>query len=176
MIIQADIRVACQTARTTPDGRGFPERMLPSPGLTFVESLGGEQPEHRSRELVGHVLAILDIDPDTIYQAQLAVQELATNARRHAPPPHELHISIRASDVKIAVTDADPHHEAVAQFLAAAISSQPEQGASLLRESGRGLRIVATMFPGACGAEPAYAASWSRQAKQVWISIPLPTR
>ena len=121
------------------------------------------------------MLDILGIDLDTIYQAQLAVQELATNARRHAPPPHELHIAIRAGDVRLAVTDADPRYEMVAQLLATANSSQPEQ-AGLLSESGRGLRIIATLFPGACGAGPACAASRAGQAKQVWISIPLPTR
>ncbi|HEX3958606.1 MAG TPA: ATP-binding protein [Trebonia sp.] len=175
MTIQAGIRVPCPTAAlTTPDHRGSPERALLSPGLTLVQSLDGEQSEYRSRDLTGRVLAFLGIDPDTTYQAQLAVQELATNARRHAPPPHELRIAIRASDVKIAVTDADPGHEAVAQSLATANSSQPGQDTSLLSESGRGLLIIARLFPGACGAGPAGAASRARQAKQVWISIPFP--
>ncbi len=175
MKIQTGMRVACQTAAlATPDRHSSPERVLPSPGLTLVQPLDGEQPEHRSRDLTGRVLTILGIDPDTTYQAQLAVQELATNARRHAPPPHELHITICTSEVKIAITDAGPHHEAVAQLLAAATSSQPEQDASLLSESGRGLRIIATLFPGACGAGPACASSRSRQAKEVWISVPLP--
>jgi len=177
MIDQAGIRAACQTAAlTTPDRSSSPERALPGRGLTLVQSLDGEQPEYRSRELTGRVLAFLGIDPDMTYQAQLAVQELATNARRHAPPPHELYIAIRTRDVKIAVTDADPCYEAVAQLLAAAISGQPEQDTSLLSESGRGLRIIAALFPGACGAGPARTACRSRQAKQVWIIIPLPTR
>jgi anti-sigma regulatory factor (Ser/Thr protein kinase) len=177
MTIKAGIRGPCPTtAPTAPDRRGSPERALLSPGLTLVQSLDGEQPEYRARDLTGRVLGFLGIDPDTTYQAQLAVQELATNARRHAPPPHELRIAIRVSDVKIAVTDADPRYKAVAQLLAAAVSSQPEQDASLLSESGRGLRIIAALFPGACGAGSRCAASRSRQAKQVWISIPLPTR
>jgi anti-sigma regulatory factor (Ser/Thr protein kinase) len=177
MIIQADIRAACQTtALTTPDRCGSPEPALPSPRLTLVHSLDAEQSEYRSRDLTGRVLDILGNDPDTIYQAQLAVQELATNARRHAPPPHELHIAVRTCDVELAVTDADPRHEVVAQLLASAVSSQPEQDTSLLSESGRGLRIIAALFPGACGAGPADAASRTGQSKQVWISIPLPTR
>jgi anti-sigma regulatory factor (Ser/Thr protein kinase) len=177
MTIHADIRAACQTTAitTTPDPCGSPERALPSARLTLVQALDAEQSEYRSRDLTGRVLDILGIDLDTIYQAQLAVQELATNARRHAPPPHELHIAIRAGDVRLAVTDADPRYEMVAQLLATANSSQPEQ-AGLLSESGRGLRIIATLFPGACGAGPACAASRGRQAKQVWISIPLPSR
>ena len=176
MMIQADIRAASQTtALTTPDHYGSPERALPPPRLTLVQSLDAEQPEHQSRDLTGRVLDILGVDPDTIYQAQLAVQELVTNARRHGPPPHELHIATRSCDVQLAVTDADPRYEVVAQLLAAAISSQPEQ-TSLLSESGRGLRIIAALFPGACGAGPACAASRAGQAKQVWISIPLPTR
>jgi anti-sigma regulatory factor (Ser/Thr protein kinase) len=173
MTIQIGRRVACQTAAlATPDRHNSPERALPSPELTLVQPLDGEQPEHRARDLTSRVLAILGIDPDTTYQVQLAVQELATNARRHAPPPHELHITICTSDVKIAVTDADSCHEAVAQLLAAA-ASHPED-TSLLSESGRGLRIIAALFPGACGAGPACAPSSSRQAKQVWISVPLP--
>jgi anti-sigma regulatory factor (Ser/Thr protein kinase) len=176
MTIKAGIRGPCPTAvPMTPDRRS-PERALLSPGLTLVQSLDGEQPEYRARDLTGRVLGFLGLDPDTTYQAQLAVQELATNARRHAPPPHELRITIRASDVKVAVTDADPRYKAVAQLLSAAVSSQPEQDTGLLSESGRGLRIVAALFPGACGAGPTCAASArSRQAKQVWISIPLPT-
>ena len=178
MIIPAAIRVACQAAAlTTPDRCSPLERALPSPGFTLVQSLDGdEQPECRSRELTGRVLACLGIDPDMTYQAQLAVQELATNARRHAPPPHELYIAIRTRDVKIAVTDADPRHEVVSQLLAAAISTRSEQDTSLLSESGRGLRIIASLFPGACGADPARTACGSRQAKQVWIIIPLPVR
>ena len=176
MIIQAGMRAASPPAElATPDRHSSPERALPSPGFIFVQPLDGERPEHRSRDLTGRVLAMFGIDPDTTYQVQLAVQELATNARRHAPPPHELHITIFARDVKFAVTDADPRHEAVAQLLAAAASSEPEQDASLLSESGRGLRIIAALFPGACGAGPADSASRTRQSKQVWISIPLPT-
>jgi anti-sigma regulatory factor (Ser/Thr protein kinase) len=176
MIDQAGIRAACPTAALTTPNRWSSQRGLPSSGLTLVQSLDGEKPEYRSRELTGRVLAFLGIDPDMTYQVQLAVQELATNARRHAPPPHELYIAIRTRDVKIAVIDADPGYEAVAQLLAAARRGQPEQDASLLSESGRGLRIIAALFPGACGAGPARTACRSRQAKQVWIIIPLPTR
>jgi len=177
MIIQVGRRVACRTeARPTPDWHSSPERAIPSPGLTLVQPLDGEQPEHRSRDLAGRVLAILGIDPDTTYQVQLAVQELATNARRHAPPPHELRITVRTNDVMIAVTDADPRHETVAQLLAVTASSQPEQDTSLLGESGRGLRIIAALFPGACGAGPACVQLRSRQAKQVWIIVRRPTR
>ena len=165
--------VAISKRRPVP--HGAPERAVPSQGLTFVQQLDGEQPERRSRDLTGRMLDILGIDPDTIYRVQLAVQELATNARRHAPPPHELHITVHPDNVKIAVTDADSRHEAVAQLLAA-VSSQPERDASLLSESGRGLRIVAALFPGACGAGPVGPVPRSRQAKQVWISVRRPIR
>src|SRR5260370_6423467 len=141
MKIQTGMRVACQTAAlATPDRHSSPQRVLPSPGLTLVQPLDGEQPEHRSRDLTGRVLTILGIDPDTTYQAQLAVQELATNARRHAPPPHELHITICTSEVKIAITDAGPHHEAFAQLLAAAPNNQSAQDPILLSQSARVLR------------------------------------
>ena len=176
MIDQAGIRAACPTAALTT-----PNRLQLPAGAALVRT--HPRPVARRREarvpvarLTGRVLAFLGIDPDMTYQVQLAVQELATNARRHAPPPHELYIAIRTRDVKIAVIDADPGYEAVAQLLAAARRGQPEQDASLLSESGRGLRIIAALFPGACGAGPARTACRSRQAKQVWIIIPLPTR
>jgi anti-sigma regulatory factor (Ser/Thr protein kinase) len=175
MTIQPGRHVDCQTAAPATASRHRPQaQALQAPELTLTQLLDGEQPEHQARDLTGRVLAILGIDPDTTYQAQLAVQELATNARRHAPAPRELHVTIRASDVRIAVTDADPRHETVTRLLAAVASSQPEQDASLLSESGRGLQIIATLFPGACGAGPAYLPASSPEAKQVWISIPLP--
>jgi anti-sigma regulatory factor (Ser/Thr protein kinase) len=151
-----------------------PRRSAPSTTTALVIPLDGEQPERRSRDLTGRVLANLGIDQDTADQVQLAVHELAANARRHAPPPRELRITLRPADVQIAVTDADARYEAVAQRLAAA-ASRPEQDADQLSESGRGLRIVAALFPGACGAGPAYAAAGACQAKQVWIAVPLPS-
>jgi len=177
MTVQAGNRVTCRSAAPARlEQRGPAERALPRQGPLLVLPIDGEQPERQSRDLVGWLLAILGSDPDVIFQAQLAVQELAANARGHAPPPRELHVTVNVDSVKIAVIDADPNYEAIARLLAAAADDrQPERDDSALSESGRGLRIVAALFPGACGAEPAGARSRSGQGKQVWISVRRPT-
>lgn len=87
-----------------------------------------------------------------VFDAQLAVQELVTNALRYAPP-HELRIFITPLDVEIAVVDGGADHRSVAELLTGVPDETPS-----VDDSGRGLRIVSALFPGACGAAPAPAA------------------
>jgi hypothetical protein len=130
--------------------------------------LNGPRPERRARDIVGTLLAGLGCT-DEVFDAQLAVQELVTNALRYAPPPHELRIFITPVDVEIAVADGGADHRSVAERLTEA----PEETLSV-DESGRGLRIVSALFPGACGAAPAPAAPGYPAGKQVWITVPRP--
>lgn len=102
-------------------------------------------------------------------EAELAVCEMVSNARRHAPPPHELRIFIYAKIVKVAVTDGGTDLAALADCLARAPA-----GVLSLEESGRGLQVITALFPDCCGVEPALAWPGRRAAKQVWISMPRP--
>ncbi len=76
--------------------------------------------------------------------------------------------------MKIAVADRDLDHQAVARMITQVGGPAPDGDDQALSESGRGLQIIAAMFPGACGAEPARTSPGFPAAKQVWISLPVP--
>lgn len=132
------------------------------PGATVTWPLEGEQPERAARAAVAKVLARLGVKPSWRDDADLAVQELAVNARQHAPGPYELRVRVGEQAVRIAVADSGAGHAAIARMLAHAATGVPS-----LDERGRGLQIIAALFPGACGARQCGS------GKEVWISIPL---
>jgi hypothetical protein len=136
--------------------------------FAIVRYLHGPAPERRARRLVTEVLADLGM-LKKIDEAELAVCEMVSNARRHAPPPHELRIFIYAKIVKVAVTDAGTDLDALADRLA-----QAPAGVPTLEESGRGLQVITALFPDCCGVEPALAWPGRPAAKQVWISMRRP--
>lgn len=135
-------------------------------GHAIVRCLHGAQPEHRAREVLSSVLAWLGLE-EKAFEAGLAVNELVTNARLHAPPPYELRVYLSANGVKIAVVDGGTDPAEVARRL-----EQTEAGQPTGDESGRGLQLVAGLFPGRCGAESATTCVGLSPAKQVWISLP----
>jgi hypothetical protein len=136
--------------------------------FAIVRYLHGPAPERRARRLVTDVLADLGM-AEEIDDVQLAVCEMVTNARKHAPPPYELRIFICAEIVKVAVTDGGTDLDALADRLA-----QTAAGVPSLEESGRGLQVITALFPNYCGVEPALAWPGRRGAKQVWVSVPRP--
>jgi hypothetical protein len=138
--------------------------------FAIVRYLHGPAPERRARRLVTDVLADLGI-VEEIDDVQLAVSEMVTNARRHAPPPSELRIFICAEIVKVAVTDGGTDLDALTDRLGEAAAGVPVPA---LEESGRGLQVIAALFPNRCGVEPALAWPGRRGAKQVWVSVPRP--
>jgi anti-sigma regulatory factor (Ser/Thr protein kinase) len=73
--------------------------------FAIIRFLHGPEPERRARRLVTKVLTDLGI-VEEVDDVQLAVCEMVTNARRHAPQPYELRIFICAEVVKVAVTDS----------------------------------------------------------------------
>jgi anti-sigma regulatory factor (Ser/Thr protein kinase) len=138
-----------------------------------MRCLHGPQPEYRARQVVSGVLTHLGMDKE-LGDVEQAIQELVTNARKHAPRPYELRIYISypaASHpvVTVAVVDGGTDHAAVTRRLAEAAAGVPS-----LEESGRGLQMVTALFPGSCGAGPALTCPGRVAAKQVWISTPLP--
>ncbi|OLT31840.1 hypothetical protein BJF79_08580 [Actinomadura sp. CNU-125] len=103
---------------------------------------------------------------DEVFEAELAVNELVTNAREHAQAPYELRISWTETEVKIAIVDGGNDHDTVLKLLSQASNSQPTH-----EESGRGLQMVAGLFGGRCGAEPTTTSTGITPAKQVWIAL-----
>ena len=137
-------------------------------GFAIIRFLHGPEPERRARRLVTEVLTDLGI-VEEVDDVQLAVCEMVTNARRHAPQPYELRIFICAEVVKVAVTDGGADLDALAARLAETAAGVPS-----LEESGRGLQVITALFPDRCGVEPALAWPSRRGVKQVWISVPRP--
>src|SRR5258707_698507 len=118
----------------------------PAPLTTL--SLDGDRPEYLARAAVTAVLAGLGISQQRGEEVELAVAELVANAGRHAPGPRELPIRFRAGGVRFAVADGGDDHAAIARMLAGSGG-----GVEWFEEHGRGLQIVAALFPDACGAD-----------------------
>jgi hypothetical protein len=128
--------------------------------------LDGARPESVARHVVTSVLSGLEVSPGRRDDAELAIQELVVNARLHAPGPHELHVAIAGDAVTFAVVDGGDDHAAVARLLADPLGQVP-----FCAERGRGLRIVAALFPGDCGARSARAAGQPETGKHVWFRV-----
>jgi anti-sigma regulatory factor (Ser/Thr protein kinase) len=135
-------------------------------------SLDGQRPEHRARRSATAVLARLGVSPERRGDVELAVTELVANAGLHAPGPRELRVRISPEAVTLAVADGGGDYDLIARILA-----DPSAEVPWFEEHGRGLRIVAALFPGACGVTPAAAVRGGGGsgglAKEVWISLPL---
>jgi anti-sigma regulatory factor (Ser/Thr protein kinase) len=114
-------------------------------------------------------MADLGIGADQRADAELAIGELVANARLHAPGPYELRARAGGRAVTFAVRDGGDDHAAIERRL-----TRPPVWLSRA-EHGRGLQIVATLFPGACGAGPAVGPSGGPgPGKQVWFRVAIP--
>jgi Histidine kinase-like ATPase domain len=134
-------------------------------GYAVVRCLSGPRPEHRARRLVTDVLAAAGVEAG-LGDVELAVNELVTNARQHAPGPYELRIIFGPTSVMVAVVDGGADHAELARRFLNAAAGGVADG-----ESGRGLQIVAGLFPGSCGTGPTSTCTGLTPAKQVWITI-----
>jgi hypothetical protein len=128
--------------------------------------LDGARPESVARQVVTSVLSGLEVSSDRRDDAELAIQELVVNARLHAPGPHELHVAITGDAVTFAVADGGDDHGAVERLLADPLGEVP-----FCAERGRGLRIIAALFPGDCGACSAGAVGLPGAGKHVWFRV-----
>ena len=135
------------------------------PEQTLVRCLVGPRPEHQARDELSDVLRRLG-QTDELFEAELAVNELVTNAHQHAPAPYELRISWSETSVKIAVMDGGADHDVLLKLLSQAPNCGPTH-----EDSGRGLQMVAGLFGGRCGAEPTTTSAGNAPAKQVWIVL-----
>jgi anti-sigma regulatory factor (Ser/Thr protein kinase) len=130
--------------------------------------LDGNEPEYLAREAVTGILTVAGMGRDCREDTELAVAELVANARRHAPGPRELRVRVSGQAVTFAVADGGSDHAVVACRLAAAMP-----GVACDAECGRGLQIVAALFPGACGVTAAPAGPGA-PGKEVWVTVRLP--
>jgi hypothetical protein len=128
--------------------------------------LDGIRPEAVARQVVISVLSGLKVSSGRRDDAELAIQELVVNARLHAPGPHELHVTLTGDAVTFAVADGGDDHAAIARLLADPLGEVP-----FCAERGRGLRIIAALFPGGCGACSTRAAGLPGAGKQVWFRV-----
>jgi len=158
--------IARQGASAVSASGGAPDRT----GHVIIRCLNGPRPERRARRIVADVLAGAGLAGE-LPDAELAVSELVTNARQHAPGPYELRVYVHPAAVKIAVMDCGADHIDVARRLVQAAAGLACDG-----ESGRGLQIVTGLFPGSWGAEPTVTCTGLAPATQVWIMLPRPAR
>jgi anti-sigma regulatory factor (Ser/Thr protein kinase) len=131
----------------------------------IVRCLYGPEPEHRARDVIAKALTWLGLGKHG-FDAELAVGELATNARKHAPPPYELRVYVSKAVVKIAIVDGGVDHSELAGRLAGTTTGQPTEC-----ESGRGLQLVTGLFHNRCGAELTTTCTGLGPVKQVWIAL-----
>lgn len=139
-------------------------------GRAIIHCLYGPRPEHRARRLVVDVLSRAGVETG-LPDAEVAVNEMVTNARQHAPGPYELRIVFGRASVKVAVMDRGADHAALLRKL-----RQAATGGLAAGESGRGLQLVTGLFPGSWGAEPTSSCTGHTPAKQVWIMIARPAQ
>ena len=141
-------------------------------GTASTVSLDGDKPEYLARRTAAAVLTRLGVSAERCGEAELAVSELVANAGLHAPGPRELRVRVSRDAVTLAVADGGGDYGVIARLLA-----DPGSEVPWFEEHGRGLRIVAALFPGACGAAPVAAVRGGGgsggAAKEVWIRLPL---
>jgi hypothetical protein len=131
-----------------------------------VRCLFGAQPERRARRIVAGELAGAQVGAE-LADVELAVDEMVSNARLHAPGPYELRVIFGWSGVRVAVVDSGADHAELDRKLRRAAAGGASEG-----ESGRGLQIITGLFPGAWGTGPTLTCAERRPAKQVWITLP----
>ncbi|MQA87246.1 MAG: hypothetical protein GEV03_22115 [Streptosporangiales bacterium] len=124
--------------------------------------------------LTGHVTdaAVLD-------DLEVIVGELATNAYRHASGPCEMRVLHHAGvPVVCEIADAGDGLELIAERLrrhTGRIDVDAVDGVDSLTDAGRGLRIVACLSGGRCGARTTWLRGTGQIGKSVWFAIPAET-
>jgi serine/threonine-protein kinase RsbW len=95
-----------------------------------------------TRNLVGSTMSQLGIDPDCVYDVELAVTEACTNVLRHAPGVHseyevELTIDLRQASIKIKDTGRGFNHASSANG-----RDHQDLNIDLIEETGRGIILM----------------------------------
>jgi len=106
-----------------------------------------------ARGFLSSIARDLDLPPDTVSVAELALSEIVTNAVVHGLPPIVLQVQGSASRLEVSVSDASP--------------AQPRADETRLDATGgRGLAIVAAVAgEWGCERDP------SGPGKRIWFSV-----
>ena len=95
-----------------------------------------------TRNLVGSTMSQLGVDPDCVYDVELAVTEACTNVLKHAPSAGaeyevELTIDPRHASIRIKDTGEGFDHQSLSD-----IRELPDLNLDLTEESGRGIILM----------------------------------
>ncbi len=126
----------------------------------------------QARTVLEGMLRGAGIDEAAVFDAKLAVAELAGNAERHAGPPYELRVYlVEGVPVWCEVIDGDPDLTAVTAALCRPRAGEDEE----LLEGGRGLPLVRRLAEGHCRAYPATPSCAGTPGKAVGFALPTPS-
>lgn len=129
-----------------------------------------------ARLLVRGALGALGLTGEAVFDGELMVSELATNALRHAEGPYALRLLSLVDVVFCEVLDgsAQPSPWSFARLTPSqATSAATGDQAADLAECGRGLALVRQLSGGRCGSRP-LADERGAYAKGVWFGLPGP--
>jgi len=95
-----------------------------------------------TRNLVGSTMSQLGVDPDCIYDVELAVTEACTNVLKHAPGVHseyevELTVDLRQASIRIKDTGSGFDHASLADA-----REHSDLQLDFPEESGRGITLM----------------------------------
>lgn len=95
-----------------------------------------------TRNLVGSTMSQLGVDPDCVYDVELAVTEACTNVLKHAPGVHseyevELTVDLRQASIRIKDTGHGFDHASLADA-----REQSDLQLDFPEESGRGIILM----------------------------------
>ncbi|MER5646813.1 ATP-binding protein [Streptosporangium sp. NPDC002524] len=125
----------------------------------------------RARELLREQLCKPPLTAGMLAELEVVVSELATNATRHAPGPYELRLlHDHGLPVRAEVVDAGAGAALIEHLLDRPLPV-PER-VDDLELGGRGLRIVAELTHGRCGAHWTRLCGTGRLGTGVWFDLP----
>jgi anti-sigma regulatory factor (Ser/Thr protein kinase) len=125
----------------------------------------------RARTLLRDRLSRLPLAIDAIAELEVVVTELATNAAAYAPGPYELRIlHDHGLPIRAEVVDAGTGSTLIEHLLNRPLSV-PDR-VDDLELGGRGLRIVAELTNGNCGAQWTRLCGTGQSGTGVWFDLP----
>jgi len=163
----ASLSVPCQPLRRDTAGR-LVEVDIQHPISVLIGPLPNGWAAREARTIIRGLLQREGLEPDDVFEAELAVDELAANAEKHARPPYELRVlAVGGIPTWCEIVDADPDLGWIPALLTR--SAPP-----LLVERGRGLALVRELSQGHCRAYPTVITTYAAPGKA--IAFALPTR
>ncbi len=152
----------------TGQGEGF-DAAMPGRVRMLARVLDPGHAARQARTALEGMLRGAGLDEMAVFDAKLAVAELAGNAERHGSPPYEMRVFIVDGDpVWCEVIDGDPDLRQVT----AGLHGPGPSGAEPLPEHGRGLLLLRELSDGHCLAYPATTSCTGVPGKAVAFGLP----